>query len=202
MDAGGAALNEAADPFAPVAEVAALLQRFNRPWFISGGWAIDLFLNRVTRGHEDVDVAIFRRDQRELQTYLAGWTVDKVEEGRRTPWQEREWLNLPVHEIHARRAGETSSEIEFLMNEAADDHWVFRRDARIQRPISKSAMRSPSGIPFLAPMIVLLYKAKNPTAKDEADFERVRPRLGFTRRLWLRGALETSYPGHPWLARL
>jgi hypothetical protein len=30
----------------------------------------------------------------------------------------------------------------------------------------------------------------------------VRPHLGFTRRLWLRGALKTCHPGHPWLARL
>jgi hypothetical protein len=190
------------DPFARVTEVAASLAGFPLPWFISGGWAIDLFLKRVTRDHEDVDVAIFRRDQKELQTYLAGWTLEKVVQRLREPWQEGEWLNLPVHEIHARRAGEASGEIEFLLNEAADDHWVFRRDARIQRPISKSAMRTPSGIPFLAPVIVLLYKAKDPTAKDEADFERVRPHLGFTRRLWLRGALKTCYPGHPWLARL
>jgi hypothetical protein len=191
-----------ADPFARVREVAAFLADFPRPWFISGGWAIDLFLNRVTRDHEDIDVAIFRRDQRDLRTYLADWTLEKVAERRREPWRQGEWLNLPVHEIHARRAGETPGEIEFLLNEAADDHWVFRRDTRVQRPISRATMRTASGIPFLAPVIVLLYKAKDPTAKDEADFERVRPHLGFTRRLWLRGALETSYPGHPWLARL
>jgi hypothetical protein len=190
------------DSFARVTEVAAFLADFPRPWFISGGWAIDLFLNRVTRDHEDVDIAIFRRDQRDLRTYLADWTLEKVAERRREPWREGEWLNLPVHEIHARRAGETPGEIEFLLNEAADDHWVFRRDTRVQRPISRATMRTASGIPFLAPVIVLLYKAKDPTAKDEADFQRVRPRLRFTRRLWLRGALETCYPGHPWLARL
>lgn len=193
---------QSVDPFARVTEVGAFLAAFPRPWFISGGWAIDLFLNRVTRNHEDVDVAVFRRDQRELQTYLAGWTVEKVVEGRCEPWRDGEWLNLPVHEIHARRAREAPGDIEFLLNETEDDHWVFRRDARVLRPISKAALRTASGVPFLAPAIVLLYKAKDPTAKDEADFERVRPRLGFTRRLWLRGALETTYPGHPWLARL
>jgi hypothetical protein len=136
-----------ADPFARVREVAAFLADFPRPWFISGGWAIDLFLDRVTRDHEDVDVAIFRRDQRDLRTYLAVWTLEKVVEGRRELWREGEWLNLPVHEIHARRASVASGEIEFLLNEAADDQWVFRRDPRIQRPISKSAMRTSFGIP-------------------------------------------------------
>jgi len=191
-----------ADSFARVKEVAASLAGFRCPWFIAGGWAIDLFLNRVARDHEDVDVAIFRGDQRELQTYLAGWTLEKVLDGRREAWRDGEWLNLPVHEIHARQGREGPEEIEFLLNEVEGDHWVFRRDARVQRPISKSVLRTGAGIPFLAPAIVLLYKAKDPTVKDEADFERVRPRLSFTRRLWLRGALETSYPGHPWLARL
>src|SRR5439155_25663208 len=39
------------DPFAPVTDVAASLTSFPHPWFISGGWAIDLFLNRVTLRH-------------------------------------------------------------------------------------------------------------------------------------------------------
>lgn len=61
------------EPFQPVLEVASLLRNFKRPWFIAGGWAIDLFFGRVTRNHDDVDVAIFRGDQRELQAYLSGW---------------------------------------------------------------------------------------------------------------------------------
>jgi Aminoglycoside-2''-adenylyltransferase len=32
------------------------------PWWIAGGWAIDLFLGRQTREHEDLDVLILRRD--------------------------------------------------------------------------------------------------------------------------------------------
>ena len=33
------------------------------PWFIAGGWAIDLFLGRKTREHADVDFALSRLDQ-------------------------------------------------------------------------------------------------------------------------------------------
>lgn len=189
-------------PFAPVLEVASLMSGFDRPWFIAGGWAIDLFLRRVTRDHEDVDVAILRRDQRDLRAYLAGWELETVVEGRRVPWPEAEWLNLPIHEIHGRRPEGAPREIEFLLNEARDDDWIFRRDARIARPLSKARLVTRSGIPFLGPAIVLLYKAKDPTPKDDADFDRARPRLGFARRLWLRGALETCHPGHPWIERL
>jgi len=191
-----------ADAFGPVHDIVTLLSDFRRPWFIAGGWAIDLFLRRVTRDHDDVDVAIFRRDQRDIRAYLKGWSFDKVVEGRREPWREGEWMNLPVHEVHGRRAEGASREIELLLDEAADEEWVFRRDARITRPLSKAGLRTHDGVPYLAPEIVLLFKAKNPKDKDLADFERTRPRLGFRRVLWLRSALETCHPGHPWIARL
>jgi hypothetical protein len=190
------------DLFGPVAEVAALLAGFPRPWFIAGGWAIDLFLGHATRRHEDVDVGIYRRDQRELWTHFRGWEFDKVVEGRREAWREGEWLNLPVHEIRGRRSDGAHEEIELLLSEATDEAWVFRRDARITRPRSKAVLRTPADVPFLAPEIVLLYKAKDPKAKDREDFERTRPRLGLRQRHWLRAALETVRPGHPWLSRL
>ena len=47
-----------AEGFDPVLEYVRLLSDFRRPWMIAGGWAIDLFLRRVTREHEDVDIAI------------------------------------------------------------------------------------------------------------------------------------------------
>ncbi|MGI0149871.1 MAG: nucleotidyltransferase domain-containing protein [Thermoplasmata archaeon] len=191
-----------ADAFPAVQDYVTVLSDFRRPWMIAGGWAIDLFLRRSTRGHEDVDVAIYRRDQRDIRAYLRRWEFEKVVEGRRETWREGEWLNLPVHEIHGHRSGSAPREIELLLNEATDEEWVFRRDARITRPLSKVVLQTLAGVPFLAPEIVLLYKAKDPKPKDLEDFERTRSRLGFRRRLWLRGALETCHPRHPWIARL
>ena len=31
------------------------------PWYVAGGWAIDLFVGQVTRDHQDVDLVIGRR---------------------------------------------------------------------------------------------------------------------------------------------
>lgn len=87
--------------FSPVLEVAGVLREFRRPWFVAGGWAIDLFLGRMTRAHEDVDVAIFREDQLDLQDFLRGCRFTKIARGRRELWNERERLDAPVHEIHA-----------------------------------------------------------------------------------------------------
>ena len=68
-----------AEGFDPVLEYVRLLSDFRRPWMIAGGWAIDLFLRRVTREHEDVDIAILRADQRELRTRLRGFEFDMRE---------------------------------------------------------------------------------------------------------------------------
>jgi len=45
--------------------------KFDRPWFIAGGWAVDLFLGRVTRSHKDIEIAIVRADQGALRAYLS-----------------------------------------------------------------------------------------------------------------------------------
>jgi aminoglycoside-2''-adenylyltransferase len=45
------------------------------PWWIAGGWAIDLFLGRQTREHEDLDVLMLRRDQQAVRTLLGTWDV-------------------------------------------------------------------------------------------------------------------------------
>ena len=50
--------------FAPVEPLAHDLKVFERPWYISSGWALDLFLGRVTRVHHDVDFVVARTDQR------------------------------------------------------------------------------------------------------------------------------------------
>ena len=57
-------------------------------------------------------------------------------------------------------------------------------------------------MPFLAPEIVLLHKAKAPTAKDDADFTAVLSYLGHDQRLWLRDALDLTAPGHRWASVL
>ena len=178
---------------------------FSRPWFLAGGWAIDLWLGRVTRHHEDAEIAIFREDQAEIRRHLAGWTFDKVAdtpEGHRAlSWREEERLELPIHEIHARGVAGDLRDLEILLNESDRDVWRFRRDQRVTLPISEAGLFM-AGIPILAPEIVLLFKAKTPRPRDEPDFRNALARLTPAGRTWLRGALEMAHPGHPWIAAL
>jgi hypothetical protein len=203
---GPAEWEKSTPAFADLAPVAALMAGFARPWYIAGGWATDLFLGHVTRDHDDVDVAILRVDQAALQSYLAGWDLRVVVAGPDgailVPWVEGEWLALPVHEIHARRPQGEPAALEMLLHESVGDLWRFRRNLEVVCPLGRIGMRAPNGLPFLAPEIALLYKAKDHRPKDDQDFQGVHAAMSEEPREWLRQALATCHPGHPWLAEL
>jgi hypothetical protein len=184
-------------------DIAGLLAGFNAPWWIAGGWALDLSLDAETRQHDDIDVAILRRDQRPLYDRFRDWdlryaTPDHTLE----PWDGHSLLP-PIHGVWARRSPDTSAlwTCEFLLNEERDGRWVYRRNPAITRPLDDLGRRR-DGVPFLRPEIVLLYKSNDPTPKDEADFDVVQPQLPQPGRGWLRQALGTCDPRHPWVQRL
>jgi aminoglycoside-2''-adenylyltransferase len=146
------------EPLAP-RDIGEIMSGFPKPWWICGGWATDVFLGRETRRHDDLDVAVLRRDQHALHSYLRGWELRyATPEHTLEPWAGG-WLDLPVHGIWARRSPSPTSAwvCEFLLNEAADDEWVFRRNDTIRRPLAAISAHQ-DGIPYLRPEIVLLYR--------------------------------------------
>jgi hypothetical protein len=178
------------------------LRALSVPWAVAGGWAIDLVLDRVTRSHHDVDVAIFREDQMALRDVLGGWTFEAVVEGDRRPWPAGMWLDLPTHELYATPPNGMGSTFELLLNERDGDDWVYRRDPAVRRPIANALVARRAGLPVLAPEVVLLYKAKAPRPVDEEDFVAVLQALGAEPRAWFAEALDRCHSGHPWRKRL
>jgi hypothetical protein len=190
------------EPFQP-ADFAGLLNGLGASWWICGGWALDLFLGRETRRHDDLDVAVLRRDQHALFRHLEGWDMRyATTEHTLEPWDGRH-LEPPIHGIWARRSSEASAPwaCEFLLNEHTERDWIFRRDEAVTRSLDEVGDER-GGVPFLRPEIVLLYKAGELSPKNEADFAAVRPQLTQTASEWLRGALEVIDPRHPWVPRL
>jgi Aminoglycoside-2''-adenylyltransferase len=190
------------ESFSELVKLSSLLNDFKQPWFVAGGWAIDLFIGDVTRVHKDIEITIFRKDQSRLREYLFGWEFTKVVNGKIEPWNEDEWLDLPIHEIHAHTKNPLFSELEILLDESSENEWRYRRNLDIARPLSIIRLRSDIDVPFLAPEIVLLYKAKNPRSKDEDDFYRVCRLLDEERQVWLKQAITVCHPRHHWLAEL
>lgn len=188
-----------------IAATAALMADFDRPWAFCGGWAIDLWLGRVTRAHKDVDILIFRRDQLAAQTYLRdrGWTLEIAHDGVLTPWAEGAFVELPRHGIWCKNPAHDPDFVEVLLNETDGIRFRFRRDRTITAPLDRALLRTPSGLPVLAPEIALLYKSAHPDVEENAaDFHTAVPALDGERRAWLRAALTCGQPDHPWLSAL
>jgi hypothetical protein len=180
---------------------------------VCGGWAIDLFVGEVTREHEDLEVGIFRAHQAALHSHYGDWSAFKVADpGGWSPWEADEQLELPIHQILFRAPGsdppdpwEPSYELDrqFFLNDAEDGVWSSRRDPRITLQLEHlTQRRTPDGIPFVAPEVQLLYKAKHAGKKDEHDFRLVVDSIIGVRRRWLREALELVHPGHRWIQAL
>lgn len=98
-----------------------LMQDFPAPWYVSRGWAIDAFLGRVTRQHEDLEIGIARQDQGCLHVHLVGWQlyklVPKPDDVELVPWLKDEQLELPIHQIVVRNEEGSPPEFEFFLNE-------------------------------------------------------------------------------------
>jgi hypothetical protein len=194
-------------PWSPLAldEAARLMDGLGAPWWVAGGWAIDLFLGRTTRPHADLDLAMLRREQGALLALERdGWELHVAADGMLTRWQVGDFLEGGArHQLWARPAPGAPWALEILFEEALGDDWLFRRDARIRLPLARFGRRPAEGPPFVAPEVALLYKAKEPElARNAADFDAAQRPLGAFARAWLREAIETTHPGHPWSRRL
>jgi hypothetical protein len=188
-------------------EVASFFSALAVPWWIAGGWALDLFMGSQTRDHDDIDVEFLRRDQRVIRSVLREWDIQEARPELSADWPFREWklgqhLDPDVHDIWCRPNKAAPWTLQLMVADISDDQWLFRRDTRIGRPLAAIGRRTDDGIPYITPEIQLLYKAKSPRPKDEADFARTLPYLDGESRRWLAQALAFVHPGHSWLAQL
>ena len=173
------------------------------PWWVAGGYAIELAVGRRVRDHGDIDVMMLRHDQLHLHRALQDWECWAADPpGVLRPWRPGEILHPSVHDIWCRPAPDAPWRIQVMFDETYDGHWVSRRDPRVRRPLAEIGEISPDGIPYLAPEIQLFYKAKQPRPKDHTDFLAALPLLTMERRRWLSQALSHSFSSHPWQQQL
>lgn len=192
-------------PWSPLspAGVKVLLGGADRPWLVAGGWAIDLFVGRQTRRHADIDVLVLRADQQLIQERLHDWQIFAADPpGTLRRWRPGETLPTSVHDIWCRENAEGPWRVQFMIDDSDGSHWVSRRDPRIRMSLADTRRVSPSGIPYLAPEVQLLYKSRSPRPKDEHDLHATIAHLGPAQRTWLHDAIALTSPTHPWLERL
>ena len=179
-----------------------IMSAVDAPWWLAGGWAIDLFVGAQTRAHKDLDVGVRRADAPRVVAALPGWEFFEAKDGLLSRLALGTEPRAVVNSLWGRRVGEAHWELELMLDDSDGGDWIFRREPSIRRPLAAALRDMPDGTRYLAPEIQLLYKARDLRPEDRSDFERAAPRLESVAVGWLRDCLARLYPQHPWLAAL
>jgi len=183
--------------------VAAALDGVGVPWCVVGGWSIDLLLGEQTRAHEDLEIAVLRRDHRRVRAHLSPQLAFRaVGDGAIRSLAPDEELPPTVHQSWGLDEAAQLWRVDVMAEPGDDETWVFRRDERITAPRTQMVARTADGIPYLLPHGALFFKAKATREKDEHDLAVALPHLDASQRAWLREALTREHPDHPWTRKI
>lgn len=180
-------------------DVAPRLAGVAAPWCIAAGWALELFTPDAARAHDDLEIAVPASHFDEVLAAFPGFEWDVVGDGQVWPFpeqlaqQHQTWLREPATGLYR---------LDVFREPHLGDRWVCRRDPSITLPYGELILHTNDGVPYAAPEVVLLFKAKHLRDKDSLDFQRVVPAMGRTRRSRLRDWLSRVHPNHPWIEAL
>ena len=182
-------------------EAASFLDGYPGRWWIAGGWAIDAFTG-TARAHGDLDIGIPREEADGFIAFV-GATLDVWAAARSLTPLPRHGATISddCGNLWLRASGADPWEYDVLLEDVRSENWLYKRAARISRPLS-DCLWSHDGITYLRPEVQLLLKARNAQSKDDLDFERCLPKLDEASRCWLARSMDQEEPGHPWRRRL
>ncbi|MDC2866325.1 nucleotidyltransferase domain-containing protein [Bacillus sp. BP-3] len=177
------------------------MSSFKYPWFIAGGWSIDLGMGKITREHEDIDICIFREHAQEVLNYFNDWDIYVAipGEGRLEPCLTINDLILPRYGLHLHKGQDF---IEILLTDRNEDKILFRKNPSIWMNCNQFVREDILGRKFVAPEWQLLFKAKEGRIKDEEDFKSYLPFMDKEQKLWLSSALKEQFPTSSWIEKL
>ena len=182
-------------------EVARRLAGVAAPWCVAAGWALDLFRGTQTREHSDIEIAIPAASFPEVRDRFPGYIFDGAGSGRIWENATPDVLSA-VHQTWLRDPATGDYLLDVFREPHDGDTWICRHDPTIRLPYSDIIHRTHDGIPYLAPELVLLFKARHARPKDRADFAATVPQMTPTQRETLAELIARAHPGHAWLAHL
>src|SRR5689334_2116614 len=87
------------------------------PWWIAGGWTIDLFLGTRTRPHGDVDIGVRRADLAIVRAHLSTWEMFEAKDGVLTRLRDGLDARGDVHSLWCRPAGTALWALELMLDD-------------------------------------------------------------------------------------
>lgn len=204
--------------FQPLSAIRELFTDVHIPWWIAGGWAIDLAVGKPSRDHHDIDVMVLERDEHALRSSLDGVEFRLiVGPGEyEQPWPLGQRLIAGPDRIRL-ISPQLPMPTEVICGAAVGRNWIYHRGrpGATTRALDKITQYR-GQIPYLAPEVVLATKFLDNRDKDEADFNTAAPYLDPDQRQWLiqsmtqrwrsarRRAGDEASDGtdHPWIQHL
>lgn len=172
------------------------------PWYITGGWALDVWHGKQTREHEDLEFAVIRNDADHFRAILHELDFFTVNNGVVEYLPPSADVPSDVWQLWGGDMLQRCWRVDMMMEPGTRDVWIYKRDQTIQMPRSEAICVGETGIPYLAPINVLLFKARNCRHKDHKDFLNAVPSLSTQERQRLRVWLAQLHPGHQWIGNL
>jgi Aminoglycoside-2''-adenylyltransferase len=182
-------------------DVGLLLRSCPARWWLSGGWAIDHWLGRVTRAHADIDISTLRSALATVLDVLpAHLEPFAAMQGRLHPLASR--IDDPsLRNIWLRDETSGRWAMQVNLEDGDQEVWRYRRDSRLMLPWA-GAVRQVRGIPTGSPVTQLLWKSPRPRAQDDADLAVALPELTPAERVWVAEAIRLAHPSSPWIPAL
>jgi hypothetical protein len=194
-----------------------------------GGFAVELFLDKKIRSHNDIDVSAYWNERDKIILYMQSlnWNVYEMCGGGMVHHitdinnQLKLKKNIccfkddynPVSLIPQNEKGMYQIDfdnkeqkclnfIEFLFNNKSDKNFIYDRNDEITLPLSRAVLYR-NDIPYLAPEMVLLYKSTDINREGyQLDFISTIAKMDKEEKNWLKNALLTTNPaGHLWIEK-
>jgi hypothetical protein len=155
------------------------------------------------RFHEDLEVAVPRRDVAAVREWLRDFHLWDTHDGALRYLDADAVVPIDHEQLWMRRDGYSPWLLDLVLTPVAGETWYYKRDQRVTRRLNDVIRTGSDGLPYQRPEVTLLFKSRRRWDKDESDFEAIVPLLDEADRAWLRAGIElTEPPGNPWLARL
>jgi len=183
-------------------QLAAKLSGVRADWYVVGGWALDLWLGKQTRNHEDLEFAVSPKTAPQVASCLSELQFFEAKSGKLVDYDPTHPIPYECWQFWGADREHRCWRVDMMMERGTDDTWIYKRDPRLQQPRYRAIRTSKSGIRYLAPANVLLFKAKQCRPKDQRDFDTCLPKLSGHDRACLREWLQMCHPNHKWLDQL
>lgn len=177
------------------------MKDFKHPWYIAGGWAVDLGIGKITREHHDLDICIFREHTQDVLDYFKDWEIGVALPGvhELAPCCSAKDTAAPRYCLHLHQRNRF---IEILLTDRVGDYVIYRRDHAVTMSIHDFKRMDDNGRLYVNPIWQLLFKSKNPREHDELDFRNYLQVMTDNERKWLLQQLNHAEPNSPWIGEL